>query len=57
LLTAGHHPEFVVQALLKTAAVVGINNLGAEWMARQFQIAAMEAPALALDITPAAGNA
>jgi hypothetical protein len=52
-----HQPELVVQFFMKTAAVTGINHFGPEWMARQFQIAAMEVPALALDITPAAGNA
>jgi hypothetical protein len=37
--------------------MTGINHFGADWMARQFQIAAMETPALALDIKPTAGNA
>jgi hypothetical protein len=37
--------------------VVGIQDISPEWMARQFQIAAIETPALALQIAPVAGNA
>jgi hypothetical protein len=44
----------VVQCLIKVAAVVGIQDISPEWMAR---LAAMETPALTLQIAPVAGNA
>jgi len=37
----------VLQCLIKAAAAVGIQDISPEWMARQFQIAAIETPALA----------
>jgi hypothetical protein len=38
LLTAGYHPELVVQSLIESAAGGWINNIGPEWMARHRQV-------------------